>query len=222
MNQALAKQLLAQVENDYNQIASQFASTRSHPWPEFAFLQHLIKPGVQLVDVGCGNGRLADELPKDVIYTGVDVSEKLLAIAQTRFPQHHFVPGSMLALPFPDAKFDTTAAVASLQHIPSEPYRLKAVQELARITKPGGYVFLVNWNMVGDYFEPHRANKKDDFDENDFLMPWHTETGELKALRYYHGFTQPELQQLCEQAGLTVDTMRCTVGSRNCLTIAKK
>ncbi len=217
-----ADAILKQVTTDYDAIASHFASTRSFPWPEFAFLQPLLKPNLNLLDVGCGSGRLAEDVPSDVRYTGVDVSEQLLKIAQIKYPQHQFVPGSMLALPFPDSAFDITTAVASLQHIPSDTYRLKAVQELARVTKPGGHVFLINWNMTGSYFEPHRAPQDQDFDDNDFLMPWRNEKGEQLALRYYHGFTQPELQNLCEQAGLQLETQRCTVGSRNCLTIARK
>ena len=222
MDQSLADQILLQVAEDYNQIAEQFALTRSYPWAEFAFLKPLLKPGMQLLDVGCGNGRLANELTNDIRYTGLDVSEQLLTIAKTRFPQHKFVTGSMLELPFKDDQFDITAAIASLQHIPSSAYRLQAMQQLARVTKPGGYLFLVNWNMQGSHFEPHRAPKDQGYDDNDFLMPWRNDQGEQLALRYYHGFTKAELSDLCQQVNLTVVEQRCTTESRNCLVIAQK
>ena len=214
MRPDIADKIMAEVQESYDAIASDFSATRLRPWPEMKLLRQYLRPGAVVLDVGCGNGRLYQSLA-DVTtsYVGVDVSAGLLAEArrlQAGTPAV-FKAGSLLALPAPDASADLVAALASLNHIPSAPYRLKAMREMARVLKPGGTLFMTNWNLfkldrrwrwvARAVWE--RLRGRFPFDWNDLLIPW--KRGAVRQ-RYYHVFTSGEMARLCRRAGLEIVT----------------
>jgi SAM-dependent methyltransferase len=110
------------------------------------FLPHL-RPGMRLLDAGCGPGSItlgmaAAVAPGEVV--GLDLSpamvEQARALATERgVPNVRFDVGDVLALPFPDAGFDAAFESAVLEHVP-DPAR--AVRELRRVLRPGGVVGL--------------------------------------------------------------------------------
>lgn len=228
MSPDFANSLVKKMENDYNIIATHFSQTRLQPWPEFSLLEPLIQPDSEVLDVGCGNGRLAEftKKIKGTGYTGTDLSGGLLSHAQKLYPDDTFVQASMLNLPFPDQQFDVVVCVAALLHIPSEQYRIQAVREMYRVAKPGATVFMVNWNLyqdaLPDYFTAAKTNFGDQWEAGDALIPWKNPQGEILAQRYYHGFTIEELRNLCSQTGWNVE--HCALGETtyNIVTIAKK
>jgi demethylmenaquinone methyltransferase/2-methoxy-6-polyprenyl-1,4-benzoquinol methylase len=61
-------------------------------------------PPSATLDVACGTGFLTRHLRGAV--TGIDQSERMLAIARERRPDGRFVTGDALALPFADGEFD--------------------------------------------------------------------------------------------------------------------
>lgn len=225
MTQAFADQLIHQLETDYNGIAGHFAQTRQAAWPEFGSLRTLIESEnaeeVKLLDIGCGNGRLAAAIPV-VHYTGLDLSSQLLKIAQTKYPQHQFVQGSMLKLPFPNQTFDVVACIAALQHIPSPAYRLQAIQEMKRVLKSGGHIFMMNWNLADQTnYQHYQALQTQGYDPGDYLIPWKNDQGEVQAQRYYHGFGIAELEELCKNAEFKVIKNELSADHRNIVTLAK-
>ncbi len=197
MRRTTAQKLLEKVKLDYDEIAEGFSITRQHAWKEFELFEPYITPGSTIADIGCGNGRLIRELKYDETYTGVDVSQNLIEQAKQLFPHHTFLLGSLLNIPIPDNSIDTTFAIASLHHIPSDELREKAVEELHRITKPGGHVIITVWNLwQKKYLVPilKAALKKvihGPYDMNDLFIPWQN-----KVYRYYHAFYKSELKKL--------------------------
>ncbi len=159
----------------------------------------------RVLDVGCGSGRTYDLFKeKKVRYAGIDVSEALIKKATERAqdPNAEFTVGTILDLPVADGTFDAAVAVAVLHHIPSEAYRLKAMQELARSVKPGGYVLMTTWNLwqlrYAKMVLHQRWGKGNGWDFGDFRISW------KKPFfpRYYHAFRKKELKKLVEDAGL--------------------
>lgn len=229
MLRSFADKIIQQLESDYNQIASHFSQTRFEAWPEFSILRSLIENRstktetvLSLLDIGCGNGRLAAAIPA-VHYTGLDLSSQLLEIAKKTYSQHRFVQGSMLQLPFPDQSFDIVACVAALQHIPSEAYRLKALEEMKRVLKPGGTLFMMNWNLVEQSnYQRYLVAVDQGYDPGDYLIPWKNDQGEVQAQRYYHGFRIAELAELCENAELQIIKNELSQDKRNIVTLAKR
>lgn len=170
---------------------------------------------IKLLDIGCGNGRLIAAIPA-VDYTGLDLSRQLLDHAKKLHPLYHFDYGSMLKLPYPDQSFDVVAAVASLQHIPSDVYRQAALQEMTRVLKPSGVLFMLNWNIPESYPVAGAG-----YDPGDYLVPWKNGQGQVLAKRYYHKFTFTELAELCKHAGLRVIKNELGEGNRNIVTVCQ-
>ncbi len=213
MKPQLAAQLIQQVESDYNTIAGHFSQTRGRSWP---IIEQLLKkyttPGQHLLDVGCGNGRVADVADKFKLdYTGIDLSANLIAEADRLRPSHDFVWGDMTQLPFPDEQFDAIIVVASFHHIPSQALRLQTLAELRRVIALGGVIMLINWNLHQRRFRWARFKTnlekllwRHQRDWNDVLIPWKNADGVIQTQRYYHGYTINELKQLAASGGLVV------------------
>ncbi|MEU1812779.1 class I SAM-dependent methyltransferase [Micromonospora aurantiaca (nom. illeg.)] len=97
------------------------------------------------VDLGCGTGRalpaLRDAVGPDGTVIGIDHTPQMLAQAQTRADAANAI--LLLAdarhLPLATGSVDAVFAAGLLNHLPSAPTGL---QELARITRPGGRLVL--------------------------------------------------------------------------------
>jgi ubiquinone/menaquinone biosynthesis C-methylase UbiE len=75
---------------------------------------------------------------------GVDRVPELLAYARERAAEYgnvEFVEADATALPFPDASFDLAATLRTLHHVPRPEL---VIAELARVTRPGGRVLVVD------------------------------------------------------------------------------
>jgi ubiquinone/menaquinone biosynthesis C-methylase UbiE len=95
------------------------------------------------LDVGTGAGALALALaPRVREVVGLDPVPELLELARQRaLPNTQFVAGDGTALPIPDGDFDLAGTHRTLHHV-AEPERV--VAELARVTRPGGRVLVVD------------------------------------------------------------------------------
>lgn len=73
--------LIEQNKQSYNKIAELFSSTRGYVWGDISFLAKNIKDGDNILDLGCGNGRLVESLQvkgESISYLGIDNSEGLI------------------------------------------------------------------------------------------------------------------------------------------------
>lgn len=106
-----------------------------------------LRPGMQVLEVGCGTGRVTIDLglARQVGETGrvvaLDPARTLLDHLEAKrkaagITNVEVVQGRAEQLPFPDDTFDVTIAVVSLHFTDVE----RAVAEMARVTKPGGLV----------------------------------------------------------------------------------
>ena len=69
---------------------------------------------------------------------GVDVSHLVVSAASRRYPDLDARVASVLALPFEDASFDAVVSNSTLDHFQSHTTIRDAVDELARVVRPGG------------------------------------------------------------------------------------
>ena len=128
-----------------------------------------LKPGMKLLDVGCGYGYAMRTwgrycLPGGKL-VGLDREKSLLAGAK-RFCRREglaraceFKAGDVYALPFPDGEFDFTLAHVVFCHL-KEPE--KALDEMIRVTKPGGGIAIfdnaassVRGNSWNSWYSPN-------------------------------------------------------------------
>lgn len=105
-----------------------------------------MKPGMRVLDVGCGAGAftrfVAEALEGRGAVVGVDHDEDLLAKARASTPARdglevEFRRADALKLDFPDASFDAVVSGFLLCILPSP---LDALREMRRVTKPGGLI----------------------------------------------------------------------------------
>jgi ubiquinone/menaquinone biosynthesis C-methylase UbiE len=110
-----------------------------------------LKEPCRLIEFGCGSGKMGLKLlpllPLGSAYTGIDQSSALLAEARqiwSRAPfQAEFREGSIYETPFPENAFDIALTHTVLMHAP---YPEKALQEMIRVTRPGGMVITCEAN----------------------------------------------------------------------------
>jgi len=120
--------------------------------------------GQRVLDVGCGTGVVTRELARRVgpsgQVTGVDPSPVFVEVAERLRAEHAldnltFAVQDGRALPFADGAFDLTTAVTVLCHVPE---RADVLRELARVTRPGGTVLIVDGEYAANQVEhPDRA-----------------------------------------------------------------
>lgn len=96
-----------------------------------------------VLDAGTGNGRFLDRFPQGSFTVGLDASLEMLIRARRRGRGHFLVCGELEHLPFRDGSFDTVISCRVLQLVKKQQ---KAVEELCRVTRPGGDVILELYN----------------------------------------------------------------------------
>jgi ubiquinone/menaquinone biosynthesis C-methylase UbiE len=115
----------------------------------FGVLEHAVlreaglRPDSNVIDVGCGAGRLAVQLARHegMRYLGTDVVPALLEYARKRAarPDFRFINVDRIAIPAEDGSADIIAFFSVLTHLLHEESYLY-LQEAHRVLKPGGKV----------------------------------------------------------------------------------
>jgi SAM-dependent methyltransferase len=104
-----------------------------------------------LLDFGCGTGvllRVLRRLGYEGALEGCDVSRRMLAEARSTWPggpippMHQMVEGRCER---PDASFDVIVSSGVFHHIPRSE-RAESYDELVRLTKPGGRIYIFEHN----------------------------------------------------------------------------
>jgi ubiquinone/menaquinone biosynthesis C-methylase UbiE len=92
--------------------------------------------GAEVLEVGCGTGLLLDRVRQFASKTsGMDLSAGMLSKARDRGLE--VIQGSATALPYADNSFDVTYSFKVLPHVADI---RTALSEMARVTRPGGFV----------------------------------------------------------------------------------
>ena len=196
------------IKNDlrllYDDIAREFSATRAYPWKELQVFIPYIKDNFKILDLGCGNGRLLKSLEqadKKLNYLGVDFSTQLIEQAKASHPQAKFITADMSDLSFSPDTFDIVFLIASFHHLPSKAERLELLFRINRWLKPGGLLFMTNWNLwQKKYWRYALENFWSKKSWNDFFIPWTTNSGGT-VWRYYHSFSTGELISLFKTTG---------------------
>lgn len=98
------------------------------------------KAGLKILDAGCGTGQNMEYLQKYGQAYGLDFSEEALKFCRKR-GLSNLQRGEIESLPYADNTFDLVTCFGVLYHqgIKDD---FKAIRELQRVCKPGGYVLI--------------------------------------------------------------------------------
>jgi len=131
-----------------------------------------VLPGARVLDVATGTGAQAlafAGVASEVV--GVDLPEAMLAIARRKNAPAHvaFMRADATCLPFPAGRFDVTCVSFALHEMPAS-VRDRVVREMARVTRHGGTIVVVDYalpagriasalalRLVSLYERPHYA-----------------------------------------------------------------
>jgi len=145
------KKTLDSVRSNFNTIAEDFAQTRQFIWPDVKKFVPKIRRKDKVLDLGCGNGRMAELIENKKNYLGIDFSAKLLKIAHKSYPRAHFLLGDITKPKLwskitQKSKFNLILCIATLHHIPKEKQNFVLEHIYNSIGKNGRFVLSV-WNL---------------------------------------------------------------------------
>ncbi len=128
--------------------------------PEVLMTRSGIKPGMRVLELGCGSGAYTTHVaraigPRGKLYA-LDIQRKMLDQLKAKLdkPENHditnieLVESSAYELPFADESLDAVYAITVLPEIP-DPHR--ALLEVYRVLKPGGTVAMTEMFADPDY-----------------------------------------------------------------------
>ncbi len=215
----------------YRDSASSFDATRDAPWPGWQPLLPLLKlqedVPVRILDLGCGNGRFAHFLSRELShpfdYTGLDASDPLLQLAIQHAPATsnikqgqalHFGHWDFVEDPPPPllthSGFNFIGVFGVMHHVPSAARRRALVHWLVERVASQGLLAFAFWQFADEARFAQRILPWDpltdypELDENDLepgdhLLRWGQ--GDT-AYRYCHHVAPAEQEELFSDLGL--------------------
>ncbi len=219
--------LLALNRRFYATVADPFDATRMATPPGKVELVTRLPLGASaqpttVLDVGCGNGRLAwllEARGRPIDYVGVDANDHLLTRArehtqalqqvQARFVQADLSdPEWIQTVPRPPRGFAVVGCLATLHHLPGVDLRRRVLGDLAALVAARGLIAISTWQFLTSL---RMSAKVVDWaavgidpttvDPGDALLPW--QQGGY-AVRYVHQLDAAEVADLAAHAGLRV------------------
>lgn len=156
--------------------------------------------GGRVVEIGCGDGRDAEEILKRVEwYEGVDPSAGLLSIARKRLPEASFIKADAISYEYPE-NIDVIFAFASLLHVQKD--ALPAVFDKGRQALRKGGIYYVSLKERSEYTE---EVKTDEYGE-----------------RMFYFYNTQLVKELAGTAFQAVYESHQTIGSTDWFTLALK
>ncbi|MBC8172199.1 MAG: class I SAM-dependent methyltransferase [Anaerolineae bacterium] len=239
MEQAIRQRLNAINREFYRITAAEFDQTRQEAWRGWETLLPYLQPSPPqtVLDVGCGNGRfgvfLAQHLPGDLRYHGIDSNPALLQLAAQSLATD--APKLRLQLDETDVienppttgQYDLVVFFGMLHHFPGSAERLIFMRTLADRVAPGGILAFAAWRFYEferfrERIVPWAADLAGEVEAHDYLLDWRRGA---TALRYCHYVDDAEHAALMQATGLTaISTYRADgfTGTVNCYSILKK
>jgi SAM-dependent methyltransferase len=110
------------------------------------FVSEYLPRGGSLLELGSATGMAAACLAAAGYRTTATDLGHAFFRTDLRSSTLHFAAADSLSLPFRDAAFDGVASFQTLEHVP-DPQR--ALDEMLRVVKPGGWIFVAGPNLLG-------------------------------------------------------------------------
>ena len=136
------------------------------------FITSVLEPNFKVLDVGSGPGSITIDLAKNYLTAGgsvigveptqelIDRANNLKDSTEPQLNNVEFQIGSIYELPFEDNTFDLVHSHQVVIHL-QDP--VKGLKELARVTKPGGYVAVKDADLDAIIVSPEKYSILKDY-----------------------------------------------------------
>ena len=168
-----------EIKKYYDDHGKEWSESRVNPFfHENTFKKFLqyTESGDNILDIGSANGihlPLFLGLGYKLNYEGIDISETLISIAQSRYPRESFLLGDILdRTTLPSRRYDGFWCSAVLMHVPKNLHK-QMIENIQSLLKPGAYGYITL---------PERRTKELEPNDN----------------RHFELFTQDEVVELFE------------------------
>ncbi len=176
----------AKLRSTYNRIARKHGAYHRKPWPPVA--RFLSRVDGDLLDIGAGNCCFSGKvLKKGHKLYAVDFSQEMLNLAPEGTKK---IVANATKIPL-NRRFRWILSSALIHHLPVEKDRIRFLKEVKRLLARNGEALITAW-----YGDP-----------GDKMVKW----GDTEE-RYYHFFTEQELDALLKKAGFTNYTIKKSQG----------
>jgi ubiquinone/menaquinone biosynthesis C-methylase UbiE len=128
------------VREGYDKIATQYLESLDsfNNDAELIEFMSLVQPGGRILDAGCGPGEAAQILVNNGFQVvGIDISQKMIELAEQRVPEAEFKVGDMTALDLKDGAFDGIVSTYAVFHVPRNNH-FGLFKDFHRLLKKGG------------------------------------------------------------------------------------
>lgn len=145
------REMFARIAPRYDLLNSILSLNRHHAWRRIAVRAACVRPGDRCLDVCAGTGDFAVALARaakgEGRVVGVDFCPPMLRLGAGKRPPAGSAPirlaaGDAQRLPLPDAAFDVATVGFGVRNVAN---LQRAIQELARVLKPGGRVAILEF-----------------------------------------------------------------------------
>ena len=139
------QELFTQIARRYDLVNHLMTGWRDSAWRRYAAKQLLISSSARLLDIGCGNGQLVQEILKqypDTHPVAADLTQAMLEVGQERDKtgKIQWVGTNSIFLPFEEDLFDGVISGFLIRNLSDI---IQGLKEQYRVLKPGGRIAIL-------------------------------------------------------------------------------
>ena len=136
--------LFATIADRYDLITSILSYGQDARWKAKLVSLADVRRGERALDLAAGTGDIALAIAARGAKTiGLDITHRMLQLAASKSSAARFITGDMTSLPFRSSSFDLVTTGYGLRNVPD---LNAAIDEIARVLKPGGRLLSLDFN----------------------------------------------------------------------------
>ncbi len=155
---SMVKEIFSTITGRYDFLNHFLSLRRDIAWRRFAVKKMVFFKTKRFLDIACGTGDLSINAclkHRDISVAGVDFVYPMVKAAGNKTKNKefcgriNFIQGNALQLPFDENSFDVTATAFGIRNIPQ---KAEALQEMLRVTIPGGQIMILEMTFIQNRF----------------------------------------------------------------------